>query len=326
MIAARLFSVLALCGAVLAMPQKRADAPYDVPTATLAAALNCPNGIKNNNPILLVHGTGSAANESWPGTPYLLVLPQSGYDVCTVDLPNHSIGDAQVSSEYVAYNIGQLSKLAGGAQISVIGHSQGNLNIQWALNFWPSTRPMVKHFFSLAGDFHGTGEGIFACAAEQALEQGCFPSLWQQDIGSNFLNALNKHGNTALVDTISLFTIYDDVIQPENPRSSATSVVPNALSLAVQDLCTPAHPADHFTMLIDAVAYNVVTQVLANGKFDATTFNYASCVEIAGVPGAMNGTAYAGDVRSAVEDVLRLATAAVVKSEPPLMAYAANQA
>lgn len=43
------------------------DAPYTVSTATLAAALTCPNGnpTKSNPPVLLVHGTGSTGEETW---------------------------------------------------------------------------------------------------------------------------------------------------------------------------------------------------------------------------------------------------------------------
>jgi hypothetical protein len=43
------------------------DAPYTVDTATLAAALTCPNGnpTKASPPVLLVHGTGSTGEQSW---------------------------------------------------------------------------------------------------------------------------------------------------------------------------------------------------------------------------------------------------------------------
>jgi hypothetical protein len=40
-------------------------------------------------------------------------------------------------------------------KVFIIGHSQGNINIQWALAFWPSIRRYVTGFSSLAGDFHG---------------------------------------------------------------------------------------------------------------------------------------------------------------------------
>ena len=51
-------------------------------------------------------------------------------------------------------------------------------------------------------------------------------------------------GGSALVNTLSLYTIYDDIIQPEviNP----TSELNGANNVRVQDLCTPAYATDHF--------------------------------------------------------------------------------
>jgi hypothetical protein len=54
----------------------------------------------------------------------------------------------------------------------------------------------------------------------------------QQSVGSNYLAALNSHGGSALVSTTSLYTLYDDIIQPEvgNP----TSDLPGASVTKVQ--------------------------------------------------------------------------------------------
>lgn len=69
--------------------------------------------------------------------------------------PTRSLGDAQINAEYIAYNIRTLAEQRSTGKVFLIGHSQGNINIQWALDFWPSTRPYVAGFVSLAGDFHG---------------------------------------------------------------------------------------------------------------------------------------------------------------------------
>lgn len=77
--------------------------------------------------VLLVHGTAAKGDETWANGPYNLFLPTAGpgYDICwvtfliphvfrlalstdeplQVDLPNRSLGDAQLSAEYVAYGI-----------------------------------------------------------------------------------------------------------------------------------------------------------------------------------------------------------------------------
>lgn len=75
--------------------------------------------------------------------------------MCYVDLPSRSLTDAQASSEWVAYNIKDLAPKSATGKVAVLGHSQGNPNIQWALEFWPAYRPLVSAFVALAADFHG---------------------------------------------------------------------------------------------------------------------------------------------------------------------------
>jgi hypothetical protein len=61
----------------------------------------------------------------------------------------------QVNAEYIAYNIKVLAQKSSTKKVFLVGHSQGNINIQWALDFWPSMRQYVSGFSSIAGDFHG---------------------------------------------------------------------------------------------------------------------------------------------------------------------------
>jgi hypothetical protein len=65
-----------------------------------------------------------------------------------------------VTAEYIAYNIKSLAQQSSTGKVFLIGHSQGNINIQWALAFWPSVRQYVEGFSSLAGDFHGESRGL----------------------------------------------------------------------------------------------------------------------------------------------------------------------
>ena len=78
-----------------------------------------------------------------------------GYDIAWFTSPTRSLGDAQVTAEYIAYNIKRLAQMSSTGKVFIVGHSQGNINIQWALAFWPSVRDYVTGFSSLAGDFHG---------------------------------------------------------------------------------------------------------------------------------------------------------------------------
>ena len=62
--------------------------------------------------------------------------------------------DMQVASEYIAYNLHQISALSGGLQTAVIAHSQGNPDTQWALQFWPSTQSVTRAFVAEACTCH----------------------------------------------------------------------------------------------------------------------------------------------------------------------------
>ena len=59
------------------------------------------------------------------------------------------------------------------------------------------------------------------CTGQALLQGGCEPSVIQQSVGSDYLRASNRKGGYALVPTTSVYTITDDVIQPEliNPTS-----------------------------------------------------------------------------------------------------------
>lgn len=127
-----------------------------------------------------------------------------------------------------SYAIQYLAPKSPSGTVDVISHSQGGLNVQWALSkpschpllsgkptstlplaYWPSIQPLVHSFTALAADFHGTDEGMLACNA--AKLGTCAPSVWQQTAGSNYLAASNcmskGGGGHALVGTTSIFTV-----------------------------------------------------------------------------------------------------------------------
>lgn len=63
------------------------DPPYNASTVDMQNSLVCPNGIPtaNENPVLLVHGTGSTGDESW-GLGYVPALLKAGYKACYLNL------------------------------------------------------------------------------------------------------------------------------------------------------------------------------------------------------------------------------------------------
>jgi len=224
-------------------------------------------------------------------------------------------------NRYVAYAIQYLAPQSSTGQISIIGHSQGaGINPQWALDFWPSTRPLVSDYISLAGTFHGSGEGVIACTQQDLTQDGCLVSYIQQTTGSYYLQAQNTRGGAALVTTTSIYTHYDDIIQPEN-GPNPTSVLPGAANFALQDLdiCGPAHVADHFMMVVDPAAYGLALDALSNpGPADASRFDPTYCTYFKSDE-LLNLTNVPAYVEAIVNDQVANGPRAFV--EPMLMAY-----
>jgi pimeloyl-ACP methyl ester carboxylesterase len=335
------------------------DAPFSVPQEQLdALPLICPNGIQadSQNNILFLHGTGGNGNESWAGLmlpalytqgSVLCCLPSEKklimsfrYNGCYANLPNRTLSDAQVTSEYVVSLVDRLYSAAGNNPINVIGHSQGNLNIQWVLNFWPSRRTKVATFISLAGDFQGTSEGPIIDALQQIAVQGANPSFLQQSVilglQSAYLLALNKHGNMALVPTTSIYTLTDDITQVE-PNSSTLGAGPSFVMLAVQEAC-PLQVPDHFGLLASVPAFYLILNALSNGGLANLSQTLAAhptmCLQV-GLPGTTAPEQYLATARELFQESLSVLSEGVgtpggllsqrTQLEPPLKPYAASQ-
>jgi pimeloyl-ACP methyl ester carboxylesterase len=318
------------------------DATFSIPDAQLSALpLICPNGVQNapRKNILFIHGTGGRGDESWAG----LMLPAfhtqgcaamsfqrrqllkviGRYNGCYANLPNRTLGDAQLTSEYVVSLIDRMYSATGNNVIHLVGHSQGNINIQWALSFWPSRRTKIAAFVSLAGVFQGTSEGPFLSAVQEIFEHGVSPSVLQQSIllgqQSAYLRALNKHGNEALVPTTSIYTLADDIIQIE-PMSSTLASGSNFAMLGVQQACPLQFP-DHFSLLANPPAFYLALDALNHGGLVSLSRTLAAqrvaAARIAFREALAVGGEGAGTQGGPLSQRAQL--------EPPLQPYAAHQ-
>lgn len=262
----------ALAVLVLAAPRTGAATAEDGPALSvteerLAASLACPVTFKpDRDPVLLVHGTATNSDDSWSEN-YVRVLPPLQFSVCTVDLPDRSLSDIQIATEYVVHAIRTMAA-ASGRQVDVIGHSQGTLEMRWALRWWPDVRRHVDDAISLAGPHHGASGADQFCPLDS-----CPPAVHQMRPPARFLNALNSHDETpGDVDHTSVFSANDELVQP--PRSA---LLDGAVNVMVQDLC-PARPVHHGALLYDAVAFAVVLDALSNpGPADLSRFDPATC-------------------------------------------------
>ncbi|SGY19616.1 BQ5605_C014g07703 [Microbotryum silenes-dioicae] len=295
----------------------------------VAGLITCVPGMSDapGGTVLLVHGTGSKGSESWAFGPYVRILPITGkqYNPCYIDLPDRSLGDAQVTAEYVVAAIKLLAPRSTTKKVAVIGHSQGaGLNIPWALQFWPSTQALVSSFIALAGDFHGTGGSKLLCGAAVSY---CGPSVTQQTTGSRYLAAQNSpamgSARSALVPTTSIFTRYDDVIQPEGPTNAqATSFLLGASNFALQDaqVCGPGHAASHITMLTDSAAFGLAKAALENPT--APAFDRSYCFQIRENP-AGRSAGFGSLLSGGMSDRMAIARSRFgeIGAEPALKSY-----
>jgi triacylglycerol lipase len=269
-------------GSVSAAASPSGDPAYSVPTHAMAAALSCPGGFTHpaHEPVLLVHGTASTPDENW-GWNYALVLPQLGWDVCTVALPGRALGDIQVSAEYVVYAI-RAMYAATGRTVEILGHSQGPLEPRWALKWWPSLRSQVDDVVMMAGPNHGTA------IANAGLE--CTASCLQMKVGSKFLAALNAGGETpAGPSYTSIYSLTDELVQPEAP--APTAALSGASNILMQDVC-PGRIVEHVQFASDAAVFAVVMDAFTHpGPADASRIDRSVCSQTY-FPGVNPSTAF----------------------------------
>ncbi|SMQ54852.1 unnamed protein product [Zymoseptoria tritici ST99CH_1A5] len=295
------------------------DAPFTVNADGLAASLTCPNGnpTTKSPPVLLVHGTATTGQETWADG-YVPALKANGYTACYITIPNRSMGDMQVNAEYVAYNLHYLSSLSGGLPVAVIAHSQGNPNVQWSLQFWPSTRKVTRAFVALAPDFNGIN--LFDSALSEVCKTGlCQPALWQQSAGSQYYKALHATRFTAQVSTTSIWTKYDGIVTP----SSRNAQLPGATVISIQDLC-PLRPTIHTTMTVSSAAYSLALDALNNNGIASLSRVRKDVFSICLRVSAKNmKSSVADDLTSLFDNLVKgFIQGARVKSEPAVKAYA----
>ena len=209
----------------------------------LAAAFACFEGPGGGEaaPVLLIPPTLLTADEtfSWNHLPRL----NESRTVCTIEPPENSTADMQVSSEYITHAIRGTYEQHG-EEIDVLGFSQGGVLGRAALRFWPDTRDMVDDLVTLGSPHHGS------TATHCTTEVECPPALWQMDPDARFITELNSPRETfAEVSTTSILSTTDDTVHPATTDESGASVLAgeNVRNVAVQELCAD-NESDHLML------------------------------------------------------------------------------
>jgi triacylglycerol esterase/lipase EstA (alpha/beta hydrolase family)/lysophospholipase L1-like esterase len=217
--------------------------------------------------VLLVHGTGVTAAENWSWG-YQPDLANRGHRVCTVDLPQRSLNDIQVSAEYVVHAIRTMHAQSG-KKISVIGHSQGGLSPRWALRWWPDVRDKVDDMITLGTPHKGTtvARNTVSGYTCEACHQMKGDDKADSTGDSAFIAALNSWDDTpGDVSYTSIWTQQDEFVQPTKNAILDDEAHPNVASMSVQSVggfCT-WRTVDHLGLAGDAVAHALALDALRN--------------------------------------------------------------
>ena len=258
-------STNATLGSSSVIASAAAAAPtLDVPQETLDAALSCSAdyATAGREVVLLIPGTALnvQADYAWNWVP---ALQAKAIPYCTLELPGDSMGDIQISAEYIVNAIRSIAH-ASGRKVQIVGHSQGGMSPRWALKYWPDTRDLVDDLIGLAPSNHGTVDANVICAAP------CAASFWQQAQHSKFLTALNSDTETwPEVSYTAVYTkLVDEVVVPNLTATASSSSLQgggtNVANIAVQDVC-PLHVTDHLLIgTADPVSYAIAMDALTH--------------------------------------------------------------
>ncbi|MGH8453142.1 MAG: esterase/lipase family protein [Nevskiales bacterium] len=282
-----------------------------IDSAAAEAAIAMPPEPDGRPPVLLVHGTDSATDESW-STTYVPALTAAGFAVFTINLPDRALADIQVSAEYVVYAVRRIAGMTG-RKLAIIGHSQGGLEPRWALRWWPDLRDQVSDVISLGTPQHGTVSADLNCAV------GCAAAVWQMTQGSQLLAALNRDVETpGTAGYTSIYSATDELVQPQIPQS--TSALDGAANILVQDLC-PGRPVNHVGLMRDAVVYALALDALTHdGPADASRIPITVCAQVI-IPGVDPVAQFDAEMDFLIS-FTRDSSAFNTDSEPPLRDYA----
>jgi hypothetical protein len=259
-------AVLGATPATAASPYAPVDRPgpkLSVSTATLKAALQCSGDFAHSTlqPILLNPATGVTVDENYSWN-YERAFTAQKRPWCAIHMPKHTLGDIQVSGEYLVHAI-RTMRAKSTRDIAVMGHSQGGMSMRWALRFWPDTRTMVDDVIGMAGSNHGT-TALPSCIAGVTT---CLPAVWQQQAGARFIAALNSGAETFKgISYTEIYTRTDEVVQPSLDSATASSALHTGAgaitNVATQDVC-PLDVYEHLTVgTIDPTAYALAMDAL----------------------------------------------------------------
>jgi hypothetical protein len=320
-------------------PRKESeDAPYSLSESALRKAIFIPSGFTygQKRPVIMVPGTGSYGGVNFANNLRKLLTGKDFGDPVWLNIPGAMLGDTQTNSEYVAYAINYISSVANNNQnIAVISWSQGGLDTQWVLKYWPSTRKVVEDFLPVSPDFKGTVLANALClSANSDLGLNlCPPSVIQQQATSDYVGRLRADGgDSAYVPTTTFYAgFYDEIVEPQQ-GTIASAFVNDARSVGVsnnevQRVCAGQLGGSfygHAGVLFHPLTYALIVDALKNdGPGSTNRIDVKSVCNSYAAPDLDLDDVIATSGLIPIAAVLLLAYPDKRLTEPGLRAYAA---
>ncbi|KAH9809207.1 Lipase B [Teratosphaeria destructans] len=309
------------------------DAPYSLSEADLRKVIHIPPGFTYGQipPVIFLPGTAAVGGQNFGPNYGKLFGENKIADPVYVNLPGKNLADIQVAAEYVAYAVNYISGISGGKNVSTISWSAGSLDGQWALKYWPSTRSKVSDKIGISPDYHGTIEAPLVCPG--FVTAGCTPATAQQNYNSTFIRTLrNNGGDSAYVPTTNVYSIFDDVVEPQQDPDASGSLGDargrGVSNTELQAACTAVLPGGEFYNTHEGVLYNALAYALAvdalqhpgPGELSRINVTY-QCSQVA-TPGLSLADILATEALVPLVAANVLAFEPKVAGEPPIMAYA----
>jgi hypothetical protein len=154
--------------------------------------------------------------------------------------------------------------------VSVISWSQGGLDTQWALKYWPSTRNITSDLIAISPDFHGTILASFSCPGN--VSTTCTPSIIQQEYNSNYVTTLRSNGgDSAYIPTTTVYSGTDEIVVPQS-GTGASAFINDARGVGVSNtqvqVACPLLPAGgaytHEGVLYNPLSFALAVDALTN--------------------------------------------------------------
>lgn len=315
-------------------PKKGAtDAPYSLTEAQLRAAIYIPPGFTYGKkpPVILFPGTGATGYTTFIGNFIPLLQGSSFADPVWVNVPKLLLGDAQVNAEYAAYAINYIAGVTG-KNVTITAWSQGNIDTQWALKYWPSTRKVVSDHIAISPDYKGTILADFICPALDLLI--CTPSVLQQRYldSSNFITTLRANGgDSAYVPTTTIYSgFFDEIVEPQQGDQASAFLLDTrnvgVTNNEVQEVCPGGLAGSFYTH--EGVLYNPIAFALFKDAMTHAGPGQVSRINTAAICGQYLTTGLdLGDLLLTENSILIAGLGLVTyepkpTGEPPIMAYA----